>query len=115
MVRMLTLLVVLGMVVAVQARPDDTEPKKGKDAESYLKVEAKGKLQTGIVAIGGETTGSLITTPGGTFEVELPRGTDADKLNGKTVILTGTIYQRKGVEIRGVRTIIKVEKLKEVK
>jgi hypothetical protein len=109
--RRLALLLALAVVIhpTVAAEPEPT--KKEKEAESYLKVEAKGKLRTGIMAIGGETTGTLITTPGGTFEVELPEKTDADKLNGKTVKITGSMYQRKGVEIRGVRTIIKATKV----
>jgi hypothetical protein len=93
----------------------EPEPKKEKEPDSYLKVEAKGKLRTGIMAIGGETTGAQITTPGGTFEVELPDKTDAEALNGKTVRITGEMYLRKGVEIRGVRTILRAKKVEIVK
>ena len=32
--------------------------------ETYIKVEVKGKLETGKVAIGGETTGTTITANG---------------------------------------------------
>ena len=106
----LALTVGVGNLVAIQP-----EPKKEKEPDSYFKVEAKGKLRTGIMAIGGETTGAQITTPGGTFEVELPEKTDAEALNGKTVRITGILYLRKGVELRGVRTILKASKVEVVK
>ena len=110
MFRLAVLLALAGMIPTLPAA--DPEPKKkDKEPDSYLKVEAKGKLSTGIVAIGGETTGAMIATPGGSFEVELPRGSDADKLNGKTVKVYGTMIQRKGVTVRGVRTIIQATKL----
>jgi hypothetical protein len=109
MFRLAVLLALVGMIATLPAA--DPEPKKDKEPDSYLKVEAKGKLSTGIVAIGGETTGVMIATPGGSFEVELPRGSNADKLNGKTVKVYGTMIQRKGVTVRGVRTIIQASKL----
>src|SRR5215211_704409 len=82
--------VALGLAV-LTARADDTDPKK--EPASYLKVEAKGKLRTGLMAIGGETTGVTITTDAGTFEVELPAKADGEKLNGKTVVIAGSMYQ----------------------
>jgi hypothetical protein len=92
------------------------EPKKEKEPESYIKVEAKGKLETGVVAFGGETTGVLIKTSAGNYELDLDKKQreKADKLNGKTVVVTGTLYVKKGVE-RGSRTIVKVMSLKESK
>jgi hypothetical protein len=83
-----------------------------KDAK---KVEYKGTLHTGIVAIGGETTGINIDTKDGTFELDL--GTDrkllkkAEELNGKKVVVKGTLEVRKGVEI-AERKIITVTSLK---
>jgi hypothetical protein len=41
--------------------------------------------------------------------------TDAEALNGKTVRITGEMYLRKGVEIRGVRTILRAKKVEIVK
>jgi hypothetical protein len=101
-------------VAGAGARADDTDPKKA--AEVYVKVEAKGKLATGIMAIGGETTGVQLRAGAVTLELDLDkklRG-DADKLNGKVVIVTGTLYVKPGVT-RGARTIIKVATLKEAK
>jgi hypothetical protein len=105
------LIVVIGLGFAVSGNAGE---KKGGDA-GYLKIEAKGKITTGIVAIGGETTGTTITTPGGTFELDLSKNKDlqaqAEKLNGKTGIVTGTLAIRKGVEIRQ-RFIVTVTTLK---
>jgi hypothetical protein len=86
--------------------------KKGK------KVVVTGTLQTGVVAIGGETTGVTVKTKKGTFELDF--GTDkklrnqADKLNGKAVVVTGTLEVRKGVEVKE-RKIIRVSALKEAR
>lgn len=82
-----------------------------KKADSYIKVQARGKLETGIMAIGGETTGTLLRTKDGTLELDLAKnklGDAAEKLNGKDVIVTGTLSIRKGVEIPQ-RLIVVVE------
>ncbi|MFQ3650026.1 MAG: hypothetical protein SNJ75_06810 [Gemmataceae bacterium] len=107
----LTFFTAVALMVSTSPAADPEPKKKDKEPDSYLKVEAKGKLRTGIMAIGGETTGVMIATPGGTFEVQLPRGTDADKLDGKTVKVYGSLIQRKGVTVRGVRTIIEATKM----
>jgi hypothetical protein len=105
-------------VVAATGRAQEKEPaKKEKEAGNYVKVEAKGKLATGIMAIGGETTGNTITTDAGTFELELDKKLQgqADKLARKNVIVTGTLYLKKRVTGTGARSIIKVTTLKEAK
>jgi hypothetical protein len=88
------------------------EPAKG---SGFLKVEARGKLTTGIVAIGGETTGTTLTTPGGTLELDFGKNRDlralAEKLNGKIAVVTGTLSIRKGIEVRQ-RLIVSVSTLK---
>jgi hypothetical protein len=84
-------------------------------AENYIKVEVKGTLQTGVVAIGGETTGILVKTNDGTLELELGKDKDlraaAEKLNGQPVLVTGTLTLKRGVE-RGMRAIVTVATLK---
>ena len=105
---LLTVALLAGVTMAA-----DIEPKK--EPAAYIKVEAKGKLRTGIMAIGGETTGVMLSADGVSLEVELPPKSDHEALNGKTVILTGTLYSKKGVTRPGTRTILKVEKLTEVK
>lgn len=80
-------------------------------------VDVTGRLQTGIMAIGGETTGVVITIPGqGRYELDI-RGnkelqTTADTLNGKQVRVKGTLSVKQGVEVKE-RRIIKVETLVE--
>jgi len=69
-----------------------------------------GTLHTGIVAIGGETTGIEITTDSGTYEVDL-HGDKAmtkavDNLDGKTVKIIGELTARQGVEIRERHIIV---------
>ena len=57
--------------------------------------EFRGTLRTGVVAIGGETTGVVLITPTGSYELYLPRnvewGRHPASLNGKTVIVTGRL------------------------
>jgi hypothetical protein len=78
------------------------------------RIQVQGKLSTGIMAIGGETTGTILTTKGGTWELDFAGNKQlrklADRLNGKTVIVTGTPERREGVEIKE-RRIIKVKTL----
>jgi hypothetical protein len=83
-------------------------------AGDYIKVEIKGTLETGLMAIGGETTGTVIHVKNVTWELDLGGSKElqesATKLNKKTVLLTGTYQKIKGVEIRE-RHIIKVATL----
>ncbi len=77
-------------------------------------IEVQGKLSTGMMAIGGETTGTILTTEEGTWELDFSGSRKlselADKLDGKTVVVTGVSERRKGVEIEE-RRIIKVQSL----
>lgn len=85
--------------------------------KAAAKVELKGKLRTGIVALGGETTGTIIETRDGTFELDFGKDKDlrqqADKLDGKTVQVEGSLTVRKGVDVKE-RKIVAVRKLEEV-
>jgi hypothetical protein len=85
-----------------------------KAEESYIKVEVKGKVKTGIVAIGGETTGTTITTKNGSLELDATgdRLKELEKLNGKEALVTGTLTMKPGVERPGMRLIVKVETVK---
>ncbi|MBI1902380.1 MAG: hypothetical protein HYS13_14865 [Planctomycetia bacterium] len=84
--------------------------------EEYIRVEVKGVLQTGIFAIGGETTGVIIKAGKVTWELDLAGDKElialAEKLDKKTVVVTGDYTQKQGVEVR-VRHIVKVKTLKE--
>ncbi|MBL8798915.1 MAG: hypothetical protein JNM56_33835 [Planctomycetia bacterium] len=87
-------------------------------AQEAKKVELKGTLRTDIVAIGGETTGVIIQTKEGDFELDLGKNKEirekADKLHGKVVQVAGTLTIRKGVEIKQ-RKIVVVTQLEEAK
>ena len=82
------------------------------------KVEMKGTLEVGIAAIGGETTGTIIKTKDGTFELDLSKNKEAQqkaiKLSGKDVTVSGTLIVKPGVEVKE-RKIITVTALDEVK
>jgi hypothetical protein len=96
-------------LATVTALAADGDKKGGK------KVEMKGTLHTGVVATGGETTGIVIDTKDGKYELELGKGKKlrqkAKELNGKSVVVAGTLVVRKGVEVRE-RKIITVTSLK---
>jgi hypothetical protein len=81
------------------------------DRTEAKKVEMTGTLKTGIVAIGGETTGTIIETKKGTYELDFGDNKELRKkaasLNGKKVSIEGTLTVRPGVEIKE-RRIIKV-------
>src|SRR2546422_8313706 len=106
-------LLALAMIAMLPAAASAGDPQK--QGDSYIKVEVKGKLTTGIIAIGGETTGTTIATPGGTLELDLGKNKDlrttAEKLNGKAAIATGTLTIRRGVEVP-LRFIVTVTDLK---
>lgn len=85
----------------------------GKPTE-YVRVEVRGKLKTGIVVIGGETTGTTITAGNITWELDFARNRKlaelAKTLNGQTVVVKGTLRLKRGVE-RKTRWIVTVRSL----
>lgn len=86
-------------------------------AGDYVKVEVRGRLTTGVMAIGGETTGYTITARGVTWELSFPSAAlkaRADALGGRTVLVRGNLEVRPGVEMRS-RSIVTVTTLREVK
>jgi hypothetical protein len=72
--------------------------------------EWTGRLDYGVVAVGGETTGIVLTTESGRFELE-PADTAMRNhmkgLNGKQVVVRGLLRTVAGVEVKE-RHIIKV-------
>ena|SRR6266404_8563682 len=79
----------------------------------------RGILKTGIVAIGGETTGVTLTTKNeGVFELDLGKNQElqrrAEELNGKNVVVVGDYKPREGVEVK-LRRIILVKTLQLAK
>lgn len=84
------------------------------DIEDSINVTIVGTLRTGLVAIGGETTGTTITANGVTWELDdginIALRTVANVLNGKKVAVRGTLERKKGVEVKE-RWIVKVADL----
>lgn len=80
----------------------------------YIQVKIRGKLNSEVFAIGGETTGVVISANGVTWELELGDNERnrqrAKQLNGKTVLVTGQLQVKAGVEI-AKRWIVEVETL----
>lgn len=108
--------IALALAVACAAVVAQSEAgDKGKDDAAYVKVEIKGTLQTGVMAIGGESTGYVLTANTMRFELDFGKNKEfrelADKSNGKTVVVMGTLNMRKGVEIKS-RTIVTVTGIK---
>jgi len=75
----------------------------GRDGDHYAKVEIKGIIQTNMAAIGGETTGVVIKVGNLSWDLDLGKNRVfqelAERLNGKTVLIKGTLMRIKGIEI----------------
>jgi Ethanolamine utilization protein EutJ (predicted chaperonin) len=108
MVRLLLTLVVLCAAGASFAQGEDKPP------EDSIQVEVRGTLETGVVAIGGETTGTIIKAGNVTWELDLsgdPKLADAAKnLNKQKVVVAGTYQKKQGVEV-AERHIVTVKSL----
>jgi hypothetical protein len=100
----LSLVIGTAALVAVVHGGDD-QPKE------YVKVEIKGVLHTGIVAIGGETTGYVVKVDGVAWELDFAKHPElkeaADKLDKQTIIATGDYVKKTGVEVP-VRNLVVV-------
>jgi hypothetical protein len=104
----LLLLLVIGFAGAGLLRAGDTT----QAMKTY-----EGTLQTGIMAIGGETTGVILETgEGSPYELDLGSNEElrklAEKLNGKKVVVQGDYKPRPGVEV-SERRIIEVKSLEK--
>jgi hypothetical protein len=81
---------------------------------SGSKCEKRGTLETEIVAIGGETTGIVIHTKDGDWDLDFRDNKELDKLadtlNKKAVIVSGICRKIEGVE-KPERNIIEVTHL----
>lgn len=115
---MRTLLVAMLIVttgVLMMSDPSTCAAQKPAPKGERIKIEVTGKLKTGLVAIGGETTGTIITAQNHAFELQL-KGADqqalAEKLHNKVATASGELTIRQGVEVRKPRWIITVETLR---
>lgn len=86
-------------------------------AEDAVTVKVVGKLRTGLVAIGGETTGTAVQSKGINWELDFAKNSElkktAEKLNGQRVTVEGSLEHRTGIEVKN-RWIITVTKLEAV-
>ena len=77
--------------------------------------EYRGTLHYPVMAPGGETTGVVIVTPAGAYDLDLDPNLEWRRqlanLNGKEVVVTGELTLCRGVEVRD-RRIIRVDELK---
>ena len=64
----------------------------------------RGTVRTGIMAIGGETTGVTIAARGATWELDLSKDpalrAKAESLSGRKAVVRGSLEVRPGVERR---------------
>jgi len=82
--------------------------------EDSIDVVVRGTLRMGIMAVGGETTGTTVTARGATWELDL-RGqrellSRVESLAGRRVVVTGSLEVRPGVA-RRQRFILSVKTL----
>ena len=102
---MISVILMCGAMLAADLAP----------AEESVTVTVVGTLRTGIIAIGGETTGTTITAKGIKWELDLGKNAElraaAEKLDAKQVTVTGTLERRAGIEVRE-RWIVTVTSLK---
>ena len=79
-----------------------------------VEVRVRGILIDGIIAIGGETTGTTIRFGKTTWELNLKNEKTlrraAGILNGKPVVVSGLVRNQKGIEV-ATRTILTVESI----
>ncbi|HZT79784.1 MAG TPA: hypothetical protein VFA26_06170, partial [Gemmataceae bacterium] len=84
--------------------------------ENYVKAKVTGKVTTGVLAPGGQTTGKTITAAGVTWELDAAGDKDKaaaiDRLNGKTAEVAGTVEVKKLTTRPGQRVLVKVASIR---
>ena len=106
---------VAGLSLLLCAFAGAHEPPLPKPRTPSVTVECRGRLRHGVVAIGGETTGTTITFNRTIYELQLQDEADqkfAKEHHKEPVIATGVLRKMKGTESK-VRWIIDVETLAE--
>lgn len=92
---------------------DEASPKPS--PKPSVSVEFSGRIRHGMIAIGGETTGTTISFQRIIWEVQLDNDAErtfAEDHNKETVVVTGSLRKVAGIE-RKDRWIIDVTKLSE--
>ena len=93
-----------------KAEPE--QPRTPRGGES-IRLSVRGQLESGVVAIGGETTGTVIRSKGLMFEVAFSRPglqERAEALNGQMALVAGELVVAEGVET-GTRLIIEADRI----
>ncbi len=99
----------ISLTLCMFAMADDTPPKPS------VAVQCCGRLRDGVVAIGGETTGTTITFNRMVWELQLPDAAAqgfAETHNKEFVNVTGTLRRIAGTEVKE-RWIVDVKILSE--
>lgn len=107
--RMWKLLAGIALTLSMVAMTDETPPAPSVSVECY------GRLRHGVVAIGGETTGTTITFNRMVWELELHDDAArefAKEHHKEPVVVTGTLRKIGRTEVK-VRWIIDVKKFSE--
>lgn len=102
-------------VTQVDGVPLQGEEEDDDDADGdFVRVDIQGTMNSGIVAIGGETTGTTITAGNITWELDLGGfARVAGPWSGKRVRVSGKLEHRRGVEIAD-RWIVHVQQIRLV-
>ena len=97
-----------------QQRPQDALRRPGRPNSGSAEVAIRGRLSTGVMAIGGETTGTTVEANGITFELDLNRRPwlrrATQRFDGRRVLVEGELHARRSIE-RGQRLVVRVERL----
>lgn len=100
-------------IQSVNGHEINLQPPKPVITES-IKIDMTGKIETGIVSIGGETTGTVISSNGIVWELDFQDNPQlaqsARVLNSRTVNVKGTLTRVPGTEIK-YRWIVNVDSL----
>ena len=104
-----------GLLLALGVSTFAAEPQAAKPTEPSVRVECHGKLRHGIVAMGGESTGTTITFDGTTWELKLldeVGRTFAKEHHKQPITAAGSLRRVAGTAVP-VRWIVDVERLAE--
>lgn len=97
----------------ISQQPDGNDCDRNQSAGEYVRIHIRGTVETGRVAIGGETTGTVVRARGLTFELRIDDEelrAKADTFNGRTAVVTGDLGMQPGIET-GPRWIIDVKSI----
>ena len=92
-----------------------SEPAAPPATTPSIRVECHGKLRTGMMAMGGETTGTTVSASGLIWELKLPDDAScrfAKDRHKKPVTVVGTLRRVTGTE-RPVRWIVDVTRISD--